>query len=158
MILIGSMTTTLELPGLDPAAPAKVAPVNMKQFMLAGNATFTVRSEKTQTRFTLKVRKPTLTSPHFVSVLTGSDNESAYGFVGTIFGNGTYAHGTRSRITPDAPSAKAARWVVERVLAGKELSHCELWHEGRCGRCGRALTVPSSIELGLGPECAKLVY
>jgi hypothetical protein len=30
----------------------------------------------------------------------------------------------------------------------------EVWHEGRCGRCGRRLTVPESIESGLGPECA----
>jgi hypothetical protein len=29
----------------------------------------------------------------------------------------------------------------------------ELWHEGRCGKCGRALTVPESIESGLGPVC-----
>jgi|KBSSwiStaDraftv2_1062776.scaffolds.fasta_scaffold00022_320 hypothetical protein len=151
------MVDTPSLPGLDPAAPAQVAPANLKQFLLAGNATFTVRSGKTQTRFTLKVRKPTAQSPHFVSVLNGSDNEHSYQFVGTIFANGTYSHGVRSKITPDAPSAKAARWVVERVLAGQELPNCELWHEGRCGRCGRKLTVPESIELGLGPECATRV-
>jgi hypothetical protein len=148
------MVDELTLPGLDPSAPAKVAPANMKQFMLAGNATFTVRSEKTSTRFTIRVRKPNADTPHFVSVLSGSDNEHAYAFVGTIFANGTYSHGQRSRITPDAPAAKAARWVVERVIAGKDLPNCELWHEGRCGRCGRKLTVPESIELGLGPECA----
>lgn len=34
------------------------------------------------------------------------------------------------------------------------LSRLQVWHEGRCGRCGRKLTVPSSIETGLGPECA----
>jgi hypothetical protein len=28
-----------------------------------------------------------------------------------------------------------------------------IWHEGRCGRCGRRLTVPESIESGYGPEC-----
>ena len=27
-------------------------------------------------------------------------------------------------------------------------------HDGRCGRCGRQLTVPSSIDKGIGPECA----
>ena len=31
------------------------------------------------------------------------------------------------------------------------------WHEGRCGRCGRKLTVPESIEAGYGPECINLV-
>ena len=33
----------------------------------------------------------------------------------------------------------------------------EVWHEGICGRCGRKLTVPESVERGLGPECAGLV-
>jgi hypothetical protein len=32
----------------------------------------------------------------------------------------------------------------------------EVWHEGRCGRCGRALTVPESVERGIGPECWEL--
>jgi hypothetical protein len=31
----------------------------------------------------------------------------------------------------------------------------EVWHEGKCGKCGRALTVPSSILTGIGPECSK---
>jgi hypothetical protein len=144
-------------PVVDPSAPAKVAPANVKQFMLAGNATFTVRSEKTQNRFTLKVVQPTENGPHFVKVLRGSDNENAYSFVGTIFANGTYAHGKKSKISEDAPAAKAARWVVSKVLKGEELPNCELWHEGRCGRCGRKLTVPESIELGLGPECATRI-
>jgi hypothetical protein len=29
--------------------------------------------------------------------------------------------------------------------------------EGRCGKCGRTLTVPSSIATGLGPECIKSI-
>jgi hypothetical protein len=38
----------------------------------------------------------------------------------------------------------------------KFLPECiEIWHEGKCGKCGRQLTVPSSIETGIGPECIK---
>lgn len=33
----------------------------------------------------------------------------------------------------------------------------EIWHEGKCGRCGRQLTVPESIESGFGPECVKMI-
>ena len=33
----------------------------------------------------------------------------------------------------------------------------EARHEGRCARCGRALTVPESIDSGFGPECARKV-
>jgi hypothetical protein len=31
----------------------------------------------------------------------------------------------------------------------------KIHHEGRCGKCGRLLTVPESVETGIGPECAK---
>jgi hypothetical protein len=32
-----------------------------------------------------------------------------------------------------------------------------LQHAGKCGRCGRKLTVPQSIETGIGPECASIM-
>lgn len=129
-------------------------PANPLAFVLAGNATFTVVSHKTDARFTLKVRQPKPDGPHFVSVLTGPNNEDDYQFLGSIFDRKEYRHGARSRISPEAPSAKAARWVCSRLLAGQELTNCELHHEGRCGRCGRKLTVPESIISGIGPECA----
>lgn len=31
----------------------------------------------------------------------------------------------------------------------------EIWHEGACGCCGRALSVPASVAMGLGPACAE---
>jgi hypothetical protein len=31
----------------------------------------------------------------------------------------------------------------------------EVWHEGRCAKCGLKLTVPQSIMTGFGPTCAK---
>jgi hypothetical protein len=33
----------------------------------------------------------------------------------------------------------------------------EFWHEGKCCRCGRKLTVPASIASGIGPECATKI-
>lgn len=134
--------------------PAKLAPSALAAFILAGNATFTVRSEQTGNRFTFKVRKPSDTSPHFVSVLTGADNENDFSFLGSIFGGKVYSHGSRSKISSESLSAKAAKWVVSKVIKGETLSGCEVWHAGKCGRCGRKLTVPESIETGIGPECA----
>lgn len=123
-------------------------------FMLAGNATFTIVSKATGTRFTYRVRQPDADKPHFVSVLTGSDNESSYTFLGTIFPDGTYRHGKRSSIGENAPSAKAFSWLYASLGSPSFESQCDVWHEGRCCRCGRKLTVPSSIEAGIGPECA----
>lgn len=130
---------------------------DLKRFMLAGHAIFTVVSKATQTRFTFKVSKPDEMDParplYFVGVLNGSSNEANYSYLGLIRGD-AFEHGRKSKITADAPSAKAARWIVERTLHGQNLPNCDVYHEGKCARCGRRLTVPESILSGFGPECA----
>jgi hypothetical protein len=130
--------------------------MDARRFILAGNATFTLTSARTGMRFTYKVRAKEVAdgapSVHFVSVLTGADNESDYTFLGTIFGGATFKHSTKSRIGKDAPSAKAFAWSFPRIM-GNALVEASVHHEGKCGRCGRKLTVPRSIEVGLGPEC-----
>lgn len=128
---------------------------SLRTFVLAGNARFTVRSKKTGTRFTFKVSQKDEKAPHFVSLLTGNCNTDDYVFLGTIFEEKNYRHGQKSRVGTDAPSAKAFAWLWQKVQAGEIPESCEVWHEGRCGRCGRVLTTPESIERGLGPECAK---
>ena len=88
------------------------------QFILAGRARLTLVSAKTGVRFTYRVVQPTETSPHFVKVLTGSDNESSYTFLGSIFEGKTYRHGKKSTISKDAilylghprDSRKATDW------------------------------------------------
>lgn len=122
-------------------------PTDRLKFMLAGKATFTIVSKKTGVRFTYRIAKNDL---WFVSVLTSPDT---YTYLGTIFDNQAYRHGKKSTIGPDAPSAKAFGWFWSDV----ETSQVEFYHAGKCGRCGRELTVSESIESGLGPECATRV-
>lgn len=63
-------------------------PYQIATFCLAGNATVTLVSLKTQKRYTFKVRKPDDFSASrpiwFVSVLKGSDNEADFGYIGQI--------------------------------------------------------------------------
>jgi hypothetical protein len=134
------------------------------RFALAGNARLTLVSKKTRQRFTYRVRQsvdndsPTKKGDvHFVQVLTGADNTQDFTFLGTIFKDRSFRHGRRSRISRDAGSARAWAWFWPQLAKGHLPEAVELWHEGRCGRCGRALTVPESIERGIGPECASLM-
>lgn len=124
-----------------------------RRFMLAGRARMTLVSRKTGTRFTYRITMQAGT-PHFVSVLTGPDNRTAFTFLGTLFQERYWAHGKNSKIGRTAPSSLAWVWALPHLLQGRLPPGCEVWHEGKCGRCGRALTVPESIALGLGPECA----
>jgi len=125
-----------------------------RAFVLAGRAIFTLVSAKTGARFTYRVSAPKDGGDiHFVSVLTGPNNTQDYEYLG-IVRDGRFGLTRASRISADAPSAKAFAWAWPRIARGELPEQLQVWHEGRCGRCGRALTVPESIAAGLGPECA----
>lgn len=133
---------------------------DIKSFVLAGNAVFTIRSKKSGDHVTFRVRKPKEDTPFFVSVLTGGDNESDFRYLGTVFENKDgikYVHGKKSGIGKNAKSNKVISWFINGLKSAnsKVNEQCEVYHEGRCGRCGRRLTVPESILDGLGPECKK---
>lgn len=136
---------------------SELAAQHRRQYLLSGDATATFVSRRTGERFTYRVVKgvdrPSSVAPHFVSVLTGPENTSNYTYLGTIFADGFYRHGLKSRIAPDAPSAVAFAWAW-RHLDGDKSEELQVYHLGKCGRCGRALTTPESIERGLGPVCA----
>lgn len=136
-----------------------------RKFALAGNAVFTIVSKKTGARFTYRIRKPRSKerkTPFFVQVLTGPDNTRSYSYFGLIFGEGaesdwmSYRFGiSRAKLPRSATSVQAFEWLVGNITNPNLLDKVEIWHEGRCGKCRKPLTVPSSIESGLGPVCAK---
>jgi len=143
------------------AEPGRIdLPALMKTFVLAGNATFTLRSKATGTRYTYKVKvcknNPNL---YFVSVMYGSDNENEYAYLGTIrkvIGDETpFAWGRKSPLSKDDVRVRSFSWFWTRVQLqdASLVTKLEFWHEGRCCRCGRSLTVPESIASGIGPEC-----
>lgn len=149
-----------------------------RSFMLAGNAIFTLQSCKTGARYTYKIHKadeePGKAPTWFVSLLTGPDNLGDYQYLGLISatqsfrisedGQGSTVQTLQFRLTKKSRlpitslPVLAFRWVFEKLRAGIEPVGVEIWHAGRCGRCGRVLTVPESIELGLGPECASKMF
>jgi len=123
------------------------------KFMFAGNSTATFVNTKTDNRFTFKLKQKKDSNLFFVSVLTSPD---VYTYIGTVI-NGQFKHGKKSKITKDAQSLRVFEYVFKNLLSASLPDFIEVWHEGRCGKCGRTLTVPSSIATGLGPECIKSI-
>jgi len=124
-------------------------------FVRAGKATVTLVSVKTGVRFTY--RATAKDDCIFVGLLNGPDNTSDYKYLGRI-ARGIFWAGRKSPrpgdISPDAPSARGFDWAWRHLVKGELPESLEIWHEGRCGRCSRKLTVPASIASGFGPECA----
>jgi hypothetical protein len=128
---------------------------HIKDFVTAGRARFTLLNTQTGNRFTYRVSTNRDASTYFVHLLSGPDNESDYRYLGFIK-HGNYIHGGRkTNIGISAQGAQVFAWFWRNL--GKLPAQVEVHHEGRCGRCGRALTVPESISIGLGPECAGKV-
>lgn len=133
-------------------------PQQIRAFILAGNALFTLKSLRTGKHFTFKVRgvEPQAGTPptHWnVSVLNGPDNSRNYKWIGRITTEGSEVFLHKAGV----PSAQGFNWLwqmLKRGNAERFNEQCEFRHAGRCGRCGRLLTHPDSIQSGIGPECA----
>lgn len=129
-------------------------PIEVLEFIIAGNSTVTFKSKETGCHFTYKVKKAKDKQLHFVSVLYG-DNTSDYQYIGCIFDDTGLKHTKGSKCKPDAKSFIVFRWVWEHIKRLNPPPETEIWHEGSCGRCGRKLTEPESIACGLGPICRE---
>jgi hypothetical protein len=140
---------------------------NQRAFVLGGRAVFTVVNPETGGRYTYKVskKKSKYRTGHVfeVRVLTRSDNTKDYARLGMIFPKADHGPALRyrplrkSRIGWDAPSAQAFTWIWSNLRRFRPIAPAEFLHEGHCGACGRPLTVPESIRLGLGPRCAERI-
>ena len=128
----------------------------IRQFITGGKAIFTIAG--VNQRYTWKVTKSTDSDKpecYFVSLLTGPDNLQDYTYAGLLdVSTGALRLTKASKMTAESTPVKAWNWTITRVWKGQEITPATFYHLGRCGRCGRALTVPSSIESGFGPECA----
>lgn len=123
-----------------------------KNFMLAGKATVTLKSLATGKHFTFKVERSKNNKGFRVALLRGPDNETAYTFLGLMSNDGHVE--IRNTKMTNAPSARGFVWTMKHLIENQGIPEkLEIWHEGRCGRCGRKLTHPESLESGLGPIC-----
>jgi hypothetical protein len=135
---------------------AKLSAVAAKPYILGGNATFTVVSLKTGSRYVYRVRQAEDKPFWFVGLLTGPDNDSSYTYLGVISGPApSFRLTQKSKMNDVAVPVVAFKWLLGKLNDEAELSNTEIWHSGHCGRCGHTLTVPASIASGFGPECIK---
>jgi hypothetical protein len=145
-----------EVPDMQATDHKFATMADAKAFAVAGNAIITLQSLRSGAHFTYKVQLPkdaddSKPVPYFVKVLTsGCADGGDWVYLGMIR-EGVFQLTKASRRFTETPSFKAFSffWLSEEL-------HPELVvrHEGHCGRCGRTLTHPESIDLGIGPECA----
>ena len=145
------------------------------RYVMGGRAVLTLVSSASGQRFTFSVemktvrqldnesdekfearRREAMSGVRFVKVLTGPDNTHDYSYIGHINDRREFRLDRRSAFDASAPSVRAWMWFWSVLTNHREkLDQIEVWHNGRCSRCGRELTVPESVQSGLGPVCAE---
>jgi len=133
------------------------------QYLFGGKSTFTLQSVASGERFTYKISESAKRAGDnrppvfFVSVLTGPDNSDNFSFVGTIFERKTFKFSPKAGYRVDSPSVKAFSWAFSNFVGNIVPDKLEFWPSSHCARCGRKLTVPTSVHNGFGPECITKV-
>jgi hypothetical protein len=144
--------------------------IPVKEFFGAGRATFTVEvpggfresHDGVNPHYTYKVEyaEPNGQWPEawFVKMLVGSDNTTDYRTIGMLNPEtGQFRLTRKSNLNDKSWAVRLLRRVLANVYGETpdKITDAgfDVHHEGRCGRCGRKLTVPSSIKTGLGPVC-----
>ena len=129
-------------------------------FITAGNSTFTIYSSKVNKRYTYKIKVDKKNENRFfVKVLFGPDNITDYRFLGWFYNDDFILLLSIKCCVDERDFRFTMLKYFLQFLSNKDKlpDTCSFYPSGRCGRCGRLLTTPESIERGLGPECAEYV-
>lgn len=138
----------------------------------AGNAIFTVVSNTTGASYTYKITKSKDTNQrgvhsYYVKLLTGENNESDYTYIGLLVFEDAWQRYT-VKATKSSPNGAAKTqyfllidWLFKKLSRNLPYDYAQgarVLLAGRCLRCGRTLTVESSINAKFGPECVNKVW
>lgn len=120
---------------------------NIKNFILGGSAEFTIYQEakdgKEAQQAHYKVTISKERNCYFVRV------NNVY--QGCIYKKKPYSLYTKGAKGKDTKATRALLWVLNHQ--GDYPDEVHVLHMGRCACCGRKLSDPLSIELGIGPTC-----
>lgn len=159
---------------------ARLDRAKTKTFVFAGRAHFTLRNSQTGSVITFRVTKPrgpkAVKYPpelYWVALKYNEDTTDGVGWmnIGYVMSNSHEYRITRkqaeklTRDRQDRPQVAKAfeqgrtvfNWFINNLFTDRLPDALEVYHEGRCGRCAKRLTVPGSIEVGYGPECIDIM-
>jgi hypothetical protein len=135
--------------------------IPVKEFFTGGKAIFTIevpetfqRDFKCNPHYTYRIRNKN--DNFLIELLTGPNNTKSYTSIG-LFDINSGCVKLTGRVSEDSWGVRLFRRVMARIFENAPeaitSSGFDVHHEGRCGKCGKRLSVPESIRLGLGRKC-----
>ena len=138
---------------VEPAAVLELPKVDRPFDIATHNGFITVLSKASGEHRTFRVRTQAddakfAPGSRVVGLLVGPDNTADYQDFGFVTEDGRIILWKRYR------DSEFYGWVA-RMLANPErwTAKCEFNFDGRCRKCNRPLTDPTSVALGIGPKC-----
>lgn len=138
------------------------------QTLTAGLATFTLsgtRKSGGEARWTYQIDRTDREGGdpiYFAKYLGGADNDGDYYYMGVYQPETGGLRLTKaSKVLETSEVVRGFNWATRLMVTGQEdqieAAGFRIQWADKCQRCGRTLTVPSSIDARFGPDCAKKI-
>lgn len=140
-----------------PKIRKSITPAQFRNFIFAGSSIFTLENSETGNYITFRikqVKKNGQLVPNQFTIQCKSLNDGDHGYKFLGFLNLDRKYFKRwGNTNPDYIGYKTLYWLLSNLENLERFTKLEIYHEGVCCKCGRTLTVPESIDNGIGPEC-----
>lgn len=136
-----------------------ITPAQFRNFVFAGRSVFTLENKETNNYITFKIarfkKKGVIVPNQFlVHSKVLNDATAGYQFLGLLNLEKKYFKPWGSlRLKKDYLGYITFYWLMRNLENLEVFPKLEIYHEGRCAHCGMPLTVPISIDRGIGPDC-----
>lgn len=144
-----------------PKIRKNITPAQFRNFIFAGHSIFTLENSETGNYITFRIRqikKNNQLVPNQFAIQCKSLNDGDYGYQFLGFLNLDRKYFKRwGNANPSYIGYKTLYWLLNNLENLEKFTKLKIYHEGVCCKCGRTLTVPESIDNGIGPECMERI-
>ncbi len=144
-----------------PLTRKSITPEQFRNFIFAGRSVFTLENSETGNYLTFKVKQikknyKEVPGQFAIECKTLGDKAHGYKFLGFVDLN---ERKFKKRYwDSNFVGFKTWVWLLKNLERLEDFTKLAIYHEGRCCKCGMPLTVPESIDSGIGPDCKKTMY
>ncbi len=144
-----------------PLVRKSISPNQFRNFIFAGRSIFTLENNETGNYLTFRVKQmkrhgQPIDGQFTVECKSLGDKDYGYKLLGFV---NIEARRFKRRYWDNSHLGVVTwMWLLKNIERLEAFSKLAIYHEGHCCKCGLPLTVPESIDSGIGPECQKRVY
>jgi hypothetical protein len=141
-----------------PITRKSITPAQFRNFIFAGRSVFTLENNETGNYITFKIKElkknyKVIPGVFVVECKVLGDKDTGYCFLGFL--NLNERKFRRRFWDHNFIGYKTLFWLLKNLENLEKYEKLSIYHEGRCCKCSMPLTVPESIDSGIGPECNK---